>query len=713
MVGGYRTKNGVSFQLEIVVRQDHTYRKLFGEDLVTKLTNDLKLNVKLTYKTSAGARSYTMADKNGHMYTGGWGLTSDPDHLYYLFHINNYFHPGRPMNYMYYPGDYAQITVPYDGWQYTDANVPGLKVLVDWGTLPYYLDFSDTGKSWNKNDKVWKNPQNYWSWEMMIATTSARAKTAARKSEEALAYFVDGSPVWASRSFTAFKRTYAGTPGTPDGEDKYETQLWKGVVNQAGFGVWGGYSFYNMHTANAAFGDGNMTIRWGFRQPTMSLNPIYAEWIWDWYVLSRSYDSLIGLDPYDTSIDMPALASDWKVETWDASGLGLGTCTKVTFFLRHDLYWSDGVPLTASDVVFSWGGRKVPGSIANLLFAKGYPPAYWDGQIADMLSVAAPDPFTVVVYLDVYAFFGLHSMSGFNIVLPEHIWKPIIETGDPTLPWGQPNVCSGAWKIRSTAEPTVDIWLDKNTMHYQYRNPLNIWTKQESKRASTPLGGNAHWLVPPETTMNINVTVYLHYKQIFETGPYKEDVYPWTKVDVVKNVQLWIWNGQGNPADKTKYVLNKTLETDVVVNLTRCEVVSEKFQLTNVKPWWYLVKVSVLINSTYISTDGVHWTKVTPDTLNPFFGKICTYDEYMIVTMRYDIAGQNFKKLPTPKYQAISDLVVDGSDLIAAARAFGSYPGQSRWNPQCDINGDFVVDGSDLILIARRFGWGAVYPGPS
>jgi hypothetical protein len=59
------------------------------------------------------------------------------------------------------------------------------------------------------------------------------------------------------------------------------------------------------------------------------------------------------------------------------------------------------------------------------------------------------------------------------------------------------------------------------------------------------------------------------------------------------------------------------------------------------------------------------------------------------------------------------DGVVDGSDLIIIARAFGSYgpnflypgtPQNPRWNPIADINFDGVVDGCDLILTTRKFG---------
>jgi len=50
------------------------------------------------------------------------------------------------------------------------------------------------------------------------------------------------------------------------------------------------------------------------------------------------------------------------------------------------------------------------------------------------------------------------------------------------------------------------------------------------------------------------------------------------------------------------------------------------------------------------------------------------------------------------------DRTVDGRDLAITARAFGSYPDSSRWNPIADVNKDFKVDGKDLALVAKRFG---------
>jgi ABC-type transport system substrate-binding protein len=702
IVAGKRTKGGGTFTIQFYYRTDEVYRNDLATYVMWPLLtqappNGLGLDVQMIGVTSAGGREEVMAAKKGHLYTGGWGLTSDPDHLYYLFHINNYWHPGRPLNYMYYPGDANKYNIAgggtYDGRGYGNDLVP-------YGANP--LNFTDDGKTWSNTTYVWENPQNYWSWEMMIATNFARSQYAAYKSQEAIAYLVCGVPVWAAQSYTAFHRRYVGTLGVPDGEDQWEGQPWKGVVDQKGLGVWSTMSFYDMHPANALFGDGShLTIRWGFRRQTMSLNPIYAEWVWDWYVLNQAYDSLIGLHPYKTD-EIKWLAHNWSIGTWNSSQYGM--CTKITFNLRHDVLWSDGMPLTVSDLKFSWGGPLVTGSLSNLLAKKGYPPAYWSSQVADILSIATPDPWTVIVYLDVFAYFGLHSMSGFNIVLPEHIWKTIINTGDPTQPWNQPCVVTGGYTIDSTADPAPVgyIMLHKNPLHFNVQSgdaqnrdrPISIWGVQTSN--ATAESGNTHWIYPRQGQTGVTVTVdmYLDNRYFYETGPCKADVDPNTVLSGLKTVTLWKWDRTGKPSDESKYVLYRTIATDVPFAAQFCVPEVETFVIDNLPACWYLVKFGIVINGGSMSNAS-----------NPYLGMTYSYTEKMLITSRYDTCGDYYKPLPTPTLQPIADLKTNVKDMYYCNIAYGSIPGYANWNPAADVNNDLKINVKDLFKIAQNYGW--------
>jgi parallel beta-helix repeat protein len=50
------------------------------------------------------------------------------------------------------------------------------------------------------------------------------------------------------------------------------------------------------------------------------------------------------------------------------------------------------------------------------------------------------------------------------------------------------------------------------------------------------------------------------------------------------------------------------------------------------------------------------------------------------------------------------DGIVDISDILDTALAFGSTPGQPRWNPNCDLDDNGIVDISDILEVALHYG---------
>ena len=58
----------------------------------------------------------------------------------------------------------------------------------------------------------------------------------------------------------------------------------------------------------------------------------------------------------------------------------------------------------------------------------------------------------------------------------------------------------------------------------------------------------------------------------------------------------------------------------------------------------------------------------------------------------------------TNPWDVVPDGKCDGKDIAVAAKCFGSVPGDSLWNPNCDVNDDGKVDGKDIALVARNFG---------
>lgn len=172
IVGGKRTRSGTAVKIIFWYRSDHLPRMQLALNVMAPLLesappNGLGLTVEWHTGTSGAAKAHYMDAKEGHLYTGGWGMTLDPDQLYYLWHINNYYHPGRPNNYAYYPGDGNEYTessdFQYDGRGYGADMTPYASYFPAHGAPA--LNFADTGKTWAADTMAWENPQNYWSWK--------------------------------------------------------------------------------------------------------------------------------------------------------------------------------------------------------------------------------------------------------------------------------------------------------------------------------------------------------------------------------------------------------------------------------------------------------------------------------------------------------------------------------------------------------------------
>jgi peptide/nickel transport system substrate-binding protein len=140
-----------------------------------------------------------------------------------------------------------------------------------------------------------------------------------------------------------------------------------------------------------------------------SLNPLLASNTSDNFLAGLAFDLLVTVD--DKGNDVPDLAA--TVPTLANGGIAKDGRT-VTYHLRKNVKWQDGVPFTAKDVKFSWQAVMNPNN--NVVERRGY----------DVVSsVDTPDPYTVIFHLKeafapfVDTVFG-ESDDPFRVV-PEHI----------------------------------------------------------------------------------------------------------------------------------------------------------------------------------------------------------------------------------------------------------------------------------------------------
>jgi ABC-type transport system substrate-binding protein len=286
---------GEEMSLKLIARNDSAPRFAAAQKLYADLETLVKIHVTWTPGNYAAARLQVMGNKDFHIYTGGWSLAMDPDHLI-LWHWDYYWHPEWPYN--------------YDGCNNPDYN-----------------DAAD---------------------DVQYATTIEEATEAAHRAQLAFAENVLSVPLYSNAGSKVVSRTYVGY------ESNYHGKYWEGFVNVPAYGVDNYFTFLNMHPEGASQGG---TIRYGFKTTELaSLNPVYAGWLWDNTVIDLvGYESLLSRDPYTRAL-MPWLCDSFIVGTYD-DGLG-NLLTNVTFTMSRLASWSDGTAVTFDDIKYTFVTMK-------------------------------------------------------------------------------------------------------------------------------------------------------------------------------------------------------------------------------------------------------------------------------------------------------------------------------------------------------------------
>ena len=130
------------------------------------------------------------------------------------------------------------------------------------------------------------------------------------------------------------------------------------------------------------------TLKVGITEASGNFNPLYYSSSYDGYVVDLVFEGLATLN-FDGDEYEPVVAKDWEISEDGKT---------ITFNLRDDVVFSDGTPLTANDVVFtykvmadpSYSGRY--GTMVKDL--EGYD-AYYAGETEEFTGVVAEDDYTV------------------------------------------------------------------------------------------------------------------------------------------------------------------------------------------------------------------------------------------------------------------------------------------------------------------------------
>jgi peptide/nickel transport system substrate-binding protein len=150
-------------------------------------------------------------------------------------------------------------------------------------------------------------------------------------------------------------------------------------------------------------------MRVAIQQDVKSLNPLLNSNTTDGFMAYLMFEPLLSAD--DKGDPVPILATE--VPTAENHGVSTDGLT-ITYHLRKDVKWTDGVAVTAKDVKWSWQAIMNPNN--NIVSRHGY----------DYVArIDTPDPYTVTVHLKrpfspfVNTFFAMSDQP--FPVAPEHI----------------------------------------------------------------------------------------------------------------------------------------------------------------------------------------------------------------------------------------------------------------------------------------------------
>lgn len=177
-------------------------------------------------------------------------------------------------------------------------------------------------------------------------------------------------------------------------------------------------------------------------------------------ILALMYEGLLSTNGVTGELE-PALAESWEISPDQK---------RIIYTLREGLKWSDGEPLTADDVVFTYNdiifNEQIPTSTADI-FRVGDEGIFPTVRKLDdrRIEFVAPEPFAPLLRFAGGAFLPKHAL--------EASVKDIDSEGKPLFlsTWGtdvnpKQVVCSGPYQLRSY-QPSERVVLERNPHYWQ------------------------------------------------------------------------------------------------------------------------------------------------------------------------------------------------------------------------------------------------------
>jgi ABC-type transport system substrate-binding protein len=472
--------------------------------------------------------------------------------------------------------------------------------------------------------------------------------------------------------FTAFKNyTYYNPQHDP---------MWlDGLVNAKGVGAdngwtWGLADWEWLQEQPEEVGG---TIKYVLGANLVNLHAGWATSAYEWDVLNRIFDGLLGTD--EQMADLPSVACKWTVVPFDWPDLNIYNGTKVTFQIRSDVLWHDLHPVDIYDVKFA------------LDFVRNFP-RY--GPIYEYLMwTQIVDPCTIDIYMNITSRYIIYDLAGVALLWPEHMYGCNFTVAGPL---GD----DITYYYNSSWSPGAHHNLGWLAEHGY--NPVNAavntitYTVGEARKALIGCGPYVFDYWDPQTAI-AHVVKFHHY---WVNEPIMVNIIQPQKWENCTPFYYWIEivnvgaEAIEEPEELGDFVIDliELTADGVVIDVIQGPIPVLLFRYILLGPFewhfdkcWHYMDVHVYGYTTYWASQG-----------HPELALYANYTCPMVITLPEDVNN---------------DCYVGIDDIFAAASAFGSgpppFPGYERWNERVDLIPDFYIGIDDIFDIATFFGWDA------
>ena len=286
---------------------------------------------------------------------------------------------------------------------------------VDWLAYDYWSEFADD---------IYQNPSNFrnatydsWRDQLLYGATYEEAYEAATEMQKILHHNVP--------RLVVFENTFM---------QGYRNDRFTGHVPDMGQYITGRWTMRKIHKLDGTRGG---TVAVGISQEPLTFNIFTTSTQSAISILEETCPSLFTYGPDLTP--HPYLAEQMIVETHEDNAAVPDGHTRFTVDIIQNATWTDGTPITAEDVAFTFTYAIESGEYENPIL----------GHLTDLQAAYTPTPYRVVLEFNTESYWHLSNFA-FDFVIPKHIfsdvdgigyegweyWNPVFHPADPNVNCG-------------------------------------------------------------------------------------------------------------------------------------------------------------------------------------------------------------------------------------------------------------------------------------